>query len=123
MPSRIKIYADRECNNRVETIEWENELIIKLVTGKKKVLSNTARANRLATAVVYLRNESRFPYAITDVSFPDKRVEYKVENAWLESFSVTKLMVEFMVPENITPADVVRAGKISIKGYHVYGVG
>lgn len=116
----IKIYANKKCSVLVETIEWDSTVIIKLLNGGKKKLPNTTQAGEEVKAIVYIKNESKYPYGITGISFPDKRLSISIEKEWLESNEVTSLTVKFVVPKKITPQTVVKAGKIEIEGYHVY---
>jgi len=117
----IKIYADRKCSILVETIEWDTYLRIKLLNGEEKKLKNTAQAGQEVVATVFIKNESKYSYGITDVSFPDKRLSVSVEKDWLESNEITSLIIKFIVPKKVTPQTVVKAGKIEIEGYYVYG--
>lgn len=116
----LKAYVDRECTKEIYTIEWDNEVILKLVNGREVRLQNTAKPNEVATAVVYLRNVSGYPYMIKAVYFSDKRLSLRLDKDWLEPSAITKLMVEFVVPEKPTPKDVIKAGRIEFDGYHIY---
>lgn len=116
----IRIYAEKECRNIVKTIQWDKCLIIKLVTGEKKTLFNTAKANQNATSTFYLRNEGGYPYAITNISFHDKRLKVKINKGWLEPNGVAEIIVSFVVPEVVSPNDVIKEGIIEIDGYQHY---
>lgn len=117
----LQLYANEKCSVQIKTIEWDNDLIIKLLNGGKKRLSNTAEAGQVATAIVYLKNEGKNNYAITDVSFHDKRLSISIKKDWLEPNEVTSMIVKFTVPKKVTPQTIVKAGKIEIEGYYVYG--
>jgi len=106
----IRIYAEKECRNTIKTIQWDKDLIIKLVTGKEKRLANIAEAGQIATATFYLRNEGIYPYAITKVSFHDKRLGIKIDRGWLEPNDVAEIVVSFVVPDIVTPNDVIKEG-------------
>lgn len=116
----MKIYVDRLCKNPVDTIEWDNDLIINLVNGSQKRLPNTSKAGQTATSTVYVRNESKYAYAITSIKLPDKRLSISVEQDFLEPDAITKLTIVFVVPDKVTPDDVIKTGKFKIKGFHVY---
>lgn len=116
----IKMYSDLECNNQINAIGWDKDLIIKLVNGEQIKLMNTAKGGDLATATVYLRNESNQPFALTRIYHPDKRLEIKVDSAWLIAGAVAKLTISFFVPTNITPSDVIKSGRILIEGNYIY---
>lgn len=117
----LKIYADTKCTMQVKTIEWDSTIIIELFNGEKKQLPNTAQAGQEVKAFVFIRNEGKYPYGITKVTFPDTRMTISIEKDWLEPNTITRLTVAFTVPEKITEKDVVKAGKIEIEGYYIYG--
>ena len=116
----IKIYAGRGCNKLIDTIEWDTKVIIALINGEKEILKNTASSGQTVSAIVYLKNESKWRFGIRNITFPDKRVKIKVEKSWVLT-SPVKLTISFDVPENPTPDDVIKAGKVQIEGFYVYG--
>jgi len=118
----MKIYLDRTCKKPVpaDIIVWDHDLIIKLVTGKEMKFSNTAKAGQTATATIYLRNEGKYPCALTSIKHPDKRLSISIEQGFLERNAVTKLTITFVVPDKVTPKDVIPRSTILIEGYYVY---
>lgn len=116
----IKLYADFQCKQPINTIEWDNRIIITLVDGSEEMLPNTAEAGGTATAIAYLRNETRFRFGITNISFPDKRLKIEIGNKWLMPGLSTKIVVSFKVPKEITPDDVIKPNNIIIDGYYIY---
>ena len=118
----LKIYADKKCTIELKTIEWDSALILNLVTGKKVTLPNTAKANQVSMAIAYIRNEYDYPFAITSVSHEDNRINITIDEGYLKPNDITKITVEYFVPEKVTPADVVKKGVIVISGHIIYGV-
>jgi len=117
---KIGIYADVGCTKPIETIEWNTGYILTLIDGTREILKNTAEGGQVVTATVYLKNESKWRFAITKISFPDKRIKIKVESPWL-LLKPVKLTISFEVPKNPIPEDVIQADKILIEGYYVFG--
>jgi len=115
----VRIYADEACKRPIETIEWDNGYILTLINGEKEVLRNTAKAGEVATATIYLKNESRWRFGITKISFLDKRVKFKIASSWL-LLGPVELIISFDVPKNPTPKDVIKAGEVEINGFYVY---
>lgn len=116
----VQIYADKACQKPIDTIEWDNGYVLTLINGEKEELRNTAKADDVATAVVYLKNKNKWRFGITKISFPDERVKFKIANSWL-SLGPVELTISFKVPKNPTLEDVIEKGKITIEGYYVYG--
>jgi len=116
----IKTYADRECKQPLEMVEWDNDFTFTLIDGKKETLKHTVGAGETAIAIIYLRNESENRFGITKISFPDSRLRFAVDSAWLEPDAPVKLTISFKVPANPDENGVIKAGKISIEGYYVY---
>ena len=117
----INLYSDQAGQHRVEEIAWDANFLLKLVTGEKAFLENTSEAGQLASAIVYLKNEGRFRFGVTELIFHDDRVKFDLEDAWLIPHIPIRLTVKFVVPEIVTPQDVVKSGIIHIKGFYVYG--
>jgi len=116
----LRIYTDGTLTKTVDTISWDKSLILKLVSGKKVELPNTAQAGQLASATLYIRNEGIYPYFITKIDFPDARIKISLDKEQLEPNQISKLTLSFQVPKVITPNDVVKTGKLEIEGYYVY---
>lgn len=116
----LSIYPTKECKIPISAIEWNVETIIKLITGEVKRLKNTARAGQIVSVTVYIRNESDFPYAITEITYPDKRVKISVNSGWMDPWVPIELTVKFIVPQIVTPQSVIKADKITIKGNYIY---
>lgn len=116
----LVIYADRDCKKRVEWIEWDSGLILTLINKKKITLENTSQGGETATATVYIRNEEEHRFGVTEITFPDERVKLKLEQPWLPYWVAVKLSISFDVPENPTPKDIIKAGKVKIVGYYIY---
>ncbi len=117
----LKFYTDKACTSPIiNLIRWDNEIIIELVTGEKKVFDNMVEAGKTATATVYIRNEDKFPYAITSISYPDKRVSVHIKVGWLEPWTPAKVIFKFQAPKNATSKDIVEAEKVDIKVYRIF---
>lgn len=116
----IKLYSDVRCEHPINTIEWDNSMIIKLMDGSEEILPNTVGSGEVAVATAYLRNETKFRFGITAISFPDKRLKIDIGNKWLLPGLPTKIIISFKVPNEVTPEDVIKPSNITIEGYYIY---
>jgi hypothetical protein len=101
-------------------MEWTNAIKIRLVDGTEKVYPNTANAGSKATAEVWVKNETPYDFGITEVSFSDPRVQVSFSSSWIYPQRPVSMKVEFPVPDNPTEADIIKSGKIDIKGYYIF---
>jgi hypothetical protein len=116
----IKIYADAECTQPISTIEWHNSVKITLADKTIKIIPNTAIGGESASAIVWAKNEGPFDYGITGISFFDTRVQVILSASWLYPKVPVQITLVFMVPQNPTKNDIIKAGKINIEGFYIY---
>jgi len=117
----LKFYADETCKTPIiNTIEWDSEAIITLFSGEKIKLPNSAEAGAKATTKIWVRNEIPYNFYLTSISFPDKRVKILISSSQLFPNRAVELTLSFEVPKNPTPEDIIKAGKIDVKGYYAY---
>jgi hypothetical protein len=114
----IKIFADKECMQPINVIEWHNRVIITFISDEKAVLRNTVLAGTVATAHVYVKNDWFGDFHVTGVSHADKRVKVSIAKKLLHPDDPVKMTVKFKVPENPTEADALKSGQVKIEGYY-----
>ena len=119
-PSKIKVYSDEEFKDEIESLQWENKIVLDLVDGTREILDNTAMGGEKVQAKAYLRNETDYKYMITKTSYPDPKVKISVSRAVIEPKSFVILTVSYDVPEEVDPEDTIAENKIDIEGYFLY---
>ena len=117
---QIKIYADAKCTQPISAIEWHNSVKITLADKTVKVIPNTALGGESASAIVWAINEGQFDYGITGISFSDSRVQVILSSSWLYPKVPVQITLIFLVPQNPTKNDIIKAGKINIEGFYIY---
>jgi len=113
MADNLRFYADKECKKPIEAIKWDNsQVTFTLVSGEIVQFDNAQEIGALATATVYVRNETSWRYGVTAIRLP-KNVKYKIESAWLYPMVATKLTLTVVVKEDM----LIENSQIEIQGY------
>jgi hypothetical protein len=117
---KVGLFSDEKCTKEVDVIGWKNGYILNLINGEKEELVNTAKEGETATTEIWLKNLTVWRFGITEISHPDKRIKFKLDNSWI-GLKPVKLTISFQVPVHPVPEDVVKSGKLEIKGEFIYG--
>jgi hypothetical protein len=105
LPS-LEFYKDQECKEQLKEIPW------------------TERSAQLAIGRVWLKNPSRYDYAITGVELSDPRIKVSFSSYWIYPNSAPVLLtLLFNIPKSENWVEQVRsvflAGDLVVHGYYV----
>jgi hypothetical protein len=117
--SNIKFFKDKERTQPLVNIEWNNESILSLFDGTKKVLKNTVEAGRTVKTLFYVFNDNPYGFGITKINFPDSRVKVSHSSSWIYKDNPIIITLEYTVPSNPTLKDVIKPQKLTIEGYFI----
>jgi len=117
--SELYISLDKEGTKLIDSIQWNEGLIIELADGSKYYKPNLAKSNSTISTSFYLVNITGNRFGIKELKFPDERVKVQISSPWIVPYESVMITLTFDVPSNPTRNDVIKSSELIINGFFI----
>jgi hypothetical protein len=119
MVNELRISLDKDGNQIIDTIQWNEEFIATMVDGSKFSMINIAKSDSNVETSFYLLNTTPNRFGIKELKFPDDRVKIGFSSVWVLPFSSVKITMRFKVPSYPTKIDIIKSSELIINGFFI----